>query len=114
MVVIITANKRLDKLVVASDSWVYWTHVEEYPMHLDPHVVLPKARARFWSAITFLSSGALHARVILAEMTDVRIARVFEDDEFVLSFTGEQIGRIIETYEVLSGKNTAMSGDDIC
>ena len=53
-------NRYIEDVSLQHDTYAYWTHIEEYPMHLraaDTRLVLPKARACFWSAITFLSDG---------------------------------------------------------
>ena len=75
-------------------------------MHLreQTRLVLPKACACFWTAITFLSDGAPVPRVLSWPFIYVlSIARIFEDDEFALPFTSEQLDRIIEVYEDLYG-----------
>lgn len=48
-------------LIIEASTYRYWTHVEEYPMHLKPNHVLPRARACFLHAMTFLYNGE-HAR----------------------------------------------------
>lgn len=52
-------NTSADKVVVEHDTYRYWTHVEAYPMHVDPLVVIPTARACFLDAITFVFNGEL-------------------------------------------------------
>ena len=55
----------VEDISVQHDTYAYWTHIEEYPMHLreQRRRVLSEATACFWSAITFLSNGtsALYA-----------------------------------------------------
>jgi hypothetical protein len=92
-----------DVIVIQSDTWDYWTYVEEYPMHLDMRVVLPQALARFLSGITFVSNGMDIQVYTCRSDAHTQIARVLESDEFVLPFTNEQIQRILEVYEGLLG-----------
>lgn len=76
---------------VHHDTYAYWTHIEEYPMHLRGQscVVLPKATACFWSAITFLSDGMslLHAwdRLLLMS-TDSLKSKDFRGRRIHLTF----------------------------
>ncbi|KIP06152.1 hypothetical protein PHLGIDRAFT_469066 [Phlebiopsis gigantea 11061_1 CR5-6] len=59
-----------EDISVQHDTYSYWTHIEEYPMHLHKQRsgVLSKATACFWTAITFLSNEQIE-----------RVVEVYED-----------------------------------
>ncbi|KAJ3531425.1 hypothetical protein NM688_g7576 [Phlebia brevispora] len=71
-------------LIIEQSTYRYWTHVEEYPMHLKVDHILPRAQTCFLHALTYLYNE-----------------RIFESKENAIDLTDSKIERFMEIYQDL-------------